>query len=313
MKRENNIPLVSICLITYNQKLYVEKALNSILSQRVNFQWELIIADDCSNDGTQLIIQEYQRKYSDKIKILHREKNIGAANNWIELINSASAKYIAYLEGDDYWIDNYKLQKQVDFLEKRDDCSMCFTNNINVDNNDNLIKDKVVPNEFAKDLTHEDILSNNYFIGSGSALYRRDSIPNPLPNIFKKVVNGDYFIYAIITKNGLAGYIDINTLAYRLHNNGIWTKNSEAKKQWAMYSTFKIAKSIFFQPSEKVALKNNLRKILQNMSWIYLELPFQKRLVFTLKSLLFSLRYNILITWLKINWNIIKLYMKKIK
>ena len=311
MKRENNTPLVTVCLITYNQRLYVEHAINSILSQKVNFEWELIIADDFSTDGTQLIIQEYKKKYFDKIKILHREKNIGAAKNWIELINTASAKYIAYLEGDDYWLDDNKLQKQVDFLEERNDCSMCFTNNVNIDSNDNLIKDRVVPNEFAKDLNHEDILANNYFIGSGSALYRRIAIPNPLPLIFEKIVNGDYYIYAIITKSGLAGYLDINSLAYRLHNNGIWTKNSEANKQWAMYNTFKIAFSNFNETSERAALKKNLKKILQNMSWIYLELNNKSRIFFILKSLIFSMRYNILSTWVKINFNIIKIYTRK--
>lgn len=122
-------PLLSVCLITYNHEKYIRQAIEGVLMQKVDFEWELIIADDCSTDGTRDILLEYKSIYPDFIKLILQEKNIGAAKNWYDLISSPKSKYIAYFEGDDYWIDNLKLQKQVDFLEANEDYGLVHTNN----------------------------------------------------------------------------------------------------------------------------------------------------------------------------------------
>ena len=109
-------PLLSVCLITYNHNKYIREAIESILMQKVNFTWELIIADDFSTDGTREIVLEYKEKYPDFIKLILQEKNVGATRNWIDLIIAPKSKYIAYFEGDDYWTNPYKLQKQRDFI-----------------------------------------------------------------------------------------------------------------------------------------------------------------------------------------------------
>ena len=118
--------LLSVCLITYNHEKYIRNAIEGVLMQKVDFEWELIIADDCSTDGTQAILNEYKNKYPDFIKLILQEKNVGPAKNHIELITTPKSKYIALCDGDDYWTDPLKLQKQVDFLETNKDYVLCF-------------------------------------------------------------------------------------------------------------------------------------------------------------------------------------------
>ena len=85
--------------------------------QKVDFDYELIIADDYSTDGTREIILDYKENYPGLIKLILQKRNVGPGKNWLDLIEAPKSKYIAYFEGDDYWTDPYKLQKQVDFLE----------------------------------------------------------------------------------------------------------------------------------------------------------------------------------------------------
>ncbi|MBJ7429339.1 MAG: glycosyltransferase [Bacteroidia bacterium] len=120
-------PIVSVCLITYNHAKYIAQAIESVLMQQTNYEWELVIADDFSTDGTREIIKEYKTKYPEKIKLILQEKNVGANKNWIDLLSYPKSKYIAYFEGDDYWIDKNKLQKQIDFLESNPDYGMVHT------------------------------------------------------------------------------------------------------------------------------------------------------------------------------------------
>ncbi len=120
-------PLVSIVTITYNHEPYIRKCIEGVLMQKVNFLIEFIIAEDCSTDGTLAICKEYAEKYPKLIKLITSENNVGALQNEVRAINVAKGKYLAFCEGDDYWTDSLKLQKQVDFLENHQEYSVCFT------------------------------------------------------------------------------------------------------------------------------------------------------------------------------------------
>ena len=122
-------PLVSICSITYNHAPFIRQCLDGFLMQQCNFPIEIIINDDCSTDGTTEIIREYAEKYPDKIFPIFHEENLytqGVRGMFQKFVfPKARGKYIALCEGDDYWTDPLKLQKQVDFLESHPDYSMC--------------------------------------------------------------------------------------------------------------------------------------------------------------------------------------------
>ena len=118
-------PLVSICCICYNQERYIKNALESFVTQQTNFPYEIVISDDCSKDLTRSIIAEYKQRYPKLFRDVSPEKNLGAFANFTYVQKQAKGKYIAICEGDDYWTDPLKLQKQVDFLESNLDYSMC--------------------------------------------------------------------------------------------------------------------------------------------------------------------------------------------
>ena len=135
-------PKLSVILITYNHEKYIEKALDAVLSQLTDFPFEIVIGDDCSPDDTKNIIREYRDKYPDIIRIVHREKNTGRPTlNVYETTMKCRGDYLAYLEGDDYWTDSDKLQKQMDFLNEHPEYIACTHSHKMIDDNGNDITD----------------------------------------------------------------------------------------------------------------------------------------------------------------------------
>lgn len=118
-------PLVSICVITYNQEKYIAQTLDSILSQEHDFPYEIVVGEDCSPDGTRRIIVEYAQKYPDIIKPLYNEPNKGIIGNYFNVIAHCAGKYIMECAGDDYWLPG-KVKTQVDFMEANPDIGMCY-------------------------------------------------------------------------------------------------------------------------------------------------------------------------------------------
>ena len=117
---------LTVVTTTYNHEKYIEKCIKSIMSQKTNFKYKLLISDDYSTDKTRKILRKYENKYSDKIEVIYRNTNLGAMKNFIETLNLVHSQYVALCDGDDYWTDPNKLQKQVDFLEKNSKYTVVF-------------------------------------------------------------------------------------------------------------------------------------------------------------------------------------------
>ena len=124
---KNNVKVQVIC-VTYNQKDYIKEALDSFLMQKTNFKFEVLVGDDCSTDGTSDIVAKYAEKYPEIIKHIRRPKNLGALTNFMDLCEQITAPYAAFCDGDDYWTDENKLQKQFDFMEANEDVNICAHN-----------------------------------------------------------------------------------------------------------------------------------------------------------------------------------------
>jgi len=214
MEISQNI-LVSVSMIAYNREDYISVAIEGVLFQKTNFDIELIIGEDCSTDRTREICLEYKRKYPDKIKLILQKSNLGLMRNSISTILACEGKYIATCDADDYWIDPYKLQKQVDFLENNENYVACFHNVRVFDENTgnvtlfNSLKEVVNP-------TTEDILTRQWFIASSSLLFR---------NIIRfddgalTLTNNDYLFDLLLAKEGLFYYLHDVMSVYRVHNN----------------------------------------------------------------------------------------------
>ena len=120
-------PLVSVVIATYNQVAYIEETILSVLAQQCSYPFEVIIADDGSNDGERELLCDLQKKYPKQLKLIFNEKNLMVARNYVNAIREAKGKYIATLDGDDYWNTTDKLQRQVDILEMNSDISIVYT------------------------------------------------------------------------------------------------------------------------------------------------------------------------------------------
>jgi len=134
---------VSIIVPTYNHEKYIARSLDSIFMQETDCDCEILVGDDASTDSTPDILKQYVEKYPGRIKLFLREQNLGGTRNSYELLMAATGKYIATLEGDDYWTDSKKLQKQIDFLEDNPGfIGTCHKFDV-VDSDGNFIKKKI--------------------------------------------------------------------------------------------------------------------------------------------------------------------------
>lgn len=123
---QNDNTMVTVVCITYNHEKYIAQALDSFLAQKTNFKFKVFVGEDCGSDGTADIVRQYAQRYPDIIVSFLREENMGAQRNLIDLCQRATSPYIAFCEGDDYWIDDHKLQKQVEFMEEHSASRVCF-------------------------------------------------------------------------------------------------------------------------------------------------------------------------------------------
>ena len=222
--------IVSIFILTYNQEQFIAQTIESILMQQTNFTYQLVIGEDCSTDSTRQICENYALQYPEKIKLLPAlEKNCGLIANYMRTFKECDGKYIAICDGDDYWIDAYKLQKQLDFLENNPDFFIVYTN-LNKLYPNGAIK-KAYTKYPRKDADFTDLIKDN-FIPSVTALFRNvQSVQNELPSWVLNFPYGDWPTYLWTIKNrGKIYFLDEVTAVYRMDigvSFNIIKKNSE--------------------------------------------------------------------------------------
>lgn len=208
-------PLVSICSITYNHEKYIAEALDGILNQKTNFPFEIILDDDCSSDNNALIIKKYVEKFPKIIKANLRKINVGMKTNVIENLKRAQGKYIALCEGDDFWIDELKLQKQVDFLEENPDyaliSSRAFVNQID----GNILG---MPGTYS----YRDILEKNCFL-TLTVMFRSENFDQTTTYLLEGLNVGDWPISISMLKHGKGMLTDDITAVYRIHAGGVFS------------------------------------------------------------------------------------------
>lgn len=124
---QDEFPLVSVIMLAYNHAAYIAEAIDSVLMQERDFPMELLIGEDCSSDGTREIAQDFQRRFPDVVKVITAETNVGSLENYKRLLRAARGRFIAYIDGDDYWLQG-KLARQVAFLKHNQECVAVFTN-----------------------------------------------------------------------------------------------------------------------------------------------------------------------------------------
>jgi len=222
-------PLVSISLVTYNQEAYIRDAIESCLMQQVNFKYELIIHDDASSDNTPQIINKYAKNYPEIIiPILQSENRFskGLEVNASFTIPQARGKYIAFLEGDDYWTDPLKLKTQIELLESKPDIAMCFTATKHIfPNSSKKPTYKRYRKHDAICSIKDIILLGGRLVDMGSAVVRR-SIFDHVPEWYYYAQIWDLTVPLLSLLNGKIHYINKVTSVYRYNVSGSWTQNN---------------------------------------------------------------------------------------
>jgi len=207
---------VSIFLLTYNQEQFIAQTINSILMQKTNFNFQIVIGEDCSTDGTRSICETFAEKYSNKIKLLPAlEKNIGLIANYMRTIKACEGKYIAICDGDDYWIDENKLQKQVSFLEDNPNYSIVYSKL------KKLFPDGTFKESIQRKLKQagdfDDLVFENV-IPSVTVLFRNRQNISAVPTWITNFPYGDWPTYLWILKDGgKIHFMDEITAVYRMH------------------------------------------------------------------------------------------------
>lgn len=232
-------PFVAVFMVTYNQENYIGQAIESVIMQITSFPIKLFIGEDCSTDLTAAICKSFQEENPQIIEVLYNKKNIGAPKNAKQIFKAcftSGAKYIAMLEGDDYWIDPYKLQKQVDFLERNSEFVVSCHNAIVVDSQGNVLQNSKLPENSQRDFERDELVTGAFLL-SVSLCFR--NVISEFPPEMLKVLNGDTFLISMLGMHGKAKYQpEIKPSVYRRHSDGVWSSKSPGTKHKYQSKTF---------------------------------------------------------------------------
>ena len=219
MITEKNIKL-TVCVVTYNQRDYIRECLESIVSQVTDFDFEVVIGDDCSKDGTTEIVHEFQMRHPERIRMLERKKNLGAVFNYRDVHLAARGQYVAHMDGDDCMLPG-KLQEQVDILDCDKTLSAVFHKLEIIDlSGKSMCRNwpESAPEKFNTDF----LLANHPVVGHSAMMYRNGLLHDLLTDTYNFI---DFRVYFELSLLGLLGYIDKPLGRYR-EGVGISSKNN---------------------------------------------------------------------------------------
>lgn len=219
-------PLVSICTAVYNHEPFLRECFEGFIMQKTNFAFEVLVHDDASTDGSTNIIREYTAKYPHIFKPIYQQENQYSKGVKVSLkyqYSRAQGKYIALCEGDDYWTDPLKLQKQVDFLEANPEYVLCG-HNITAYNERTA---SFEPFNTGIDGTYEltDLISKGVFCSTLSVVFKRDALVLERYNSYRKVI--DITLAYHLLSQGKGYCMNEEMAVYRIHDGGIWSGSND--------------------------------------------------------------------------------------
>ena len=283
-------PLVSICCLTYNHEKFIQKTLDSFLMQKTNFLFEIVIHDDASTDSTANIIREYTKKHPLIINPLLQKKNqrsiyrsgMHPRFNYPRI----KGKYISICDGDDYWTDPLKLQKQVDFLENNNDFNICFTRSDLLKNS--TLEEHKIP-ELNSDGTYifDNLLEHQNFIATSSVMVRKNF--NNYPDWAFKMPFGDLGLYLLTCKTAKIKCLNSKTTVYRIHKKGIWSGISDIHKYEKLLQLFQSIYSQLTSKQKKIVRKKH-KLFIKRISYLKYK---KNRLLRVLNRIMLGLKYKL--------------------
>ena len=222
--------MVTVCLITFNHERFIGKAIDSILSQKTNFDFTILIADDYSTDRTREILANYQRLLPEKIELLLQERNVGPGQNWKDLITKPRSPFISYLEGDDYWTDENKLQNQVDFLQAHPDYTAC--GHLAYREVGGMVTSQIVGNFPGNTFTHADFSKGYPAIPSSSLVFRNSGVVHD-PFLYSQY-GGDRALLFLLSLQGPIKVLPFVGSVYRMHQASLESSYRKSNEKLAL-------------------------------------------------------------------------------
>lgn len=228
MAENGSAPKVSVCMVTYNQERYIAQAIESVLAQETNFRIEIVLGEDCSTDGTRQIVERFAAANPEIIQLRLAEQNRGAKLNFVGVFGQARGEYVVILEGDDYFTDPLKLQRQVEALDAHPDWALCF-HPASCRYEGDLQGPAVMPEGWDRsEATIVDLFAQN-FIPTCGAMFRNRLYPS-LPTWFMSIDAGDWALHILNAAHGNIGFLPEVMSAYRIHPAGNWSGRSAEQR-----------------------------------------------------------------------------------
>ncbi|MFL6332968.1 MAG: glycosyltransferase family 2 protein [Pyrinomonadaceae bacterium] len=224
-------PEVSVLVVTHNQDRYVRQALDGVAMQRTNFDVEVVLADDCSQDATLEILKEYEAN-NPHVRLLPGERRLGITLNFKRGFDACRGRYVAVLEGDDFWTSPRKLELLAEFLRRHPECAFCFHRFIRLDE---AAGSAVVHPAFGREaepgfFTASQLARGNFVGNLSACMYRRDVIADLEPGLWSMKVR-EWPFNIVIARRGLIGYVPEVLSIYRAHPGGIWSLKTPAEQR----------------------------------------------------------------------------------
>jgi glycosyltransferase involved in cell wall biosynthesis len=244
-------PIVTVVLTTYNHERFIAQAVRSVLDQRTGFGVELVVLDDCSTDGTQEILRAFARAHPDRIRLVLAPENKCDNEQFMAALLAARGRYVALLDGDDYWTSPDKLQRQVDFLDTHPECALCFHNVSLVADPPTTPSRTSLPPAFPARSTLVDLL-DHCFITTCSVLLRTNAV-KAFPAWYPSDDCADWTLFVLAAQHGALGYLDEVMAAYRQHPGGFWTGATAAEQRHRVIAFYERLMPMLPEPQRVVA------------------------------------------------------------
>ncbi len=214
-------PRVSVVTNTYNHEHYIAQAVESALMQKAQFDYEILIGEDCSSDSTRKIVCEYAARNPSRIRLLLHPSNVGGPASFKQLLAESRGEFVSILEGDDYWTCPDKLQKQVSFLDLHPECALCFHNALRIYEDGSRVPVVYTGAGQTRISALEDLWQHN-FIATCTAMFRKDVLGD-FPEWYYDLPLGDWALWILCAQYGKIGYIDEILGVHRIHSRGLWS------------------------------------------------------------------------------------------
>jgi glycosyltransferase involved in cell wall biosynthesis len=215
-------PLVSVLMMTRNHEAFLPEAIESVVQQKCVCDFELLIGEDFSDDASMEVCRQFQQKHPDRIRLITADRNVGITPNFLRLVARARGEYSAFLEGDDYWIADSKLQSQIDLMNQHPEYSWCATRTLN----------RIFWAEPKQTYGIRDIL-RRYIFHTSSVFFRTDLLEQ-YPD-FPDGIGWESYLFVYLSQHGDCGFIDRSTSYYRHHSGGMWTAADRKRRMASVY------------------------------------------------------------------------------